>query len=87
MVRPRDGRERIFQKAAFVQRVGVQLDLEIELVGDRQAACRSRRASTPQSSWIFRPMHAAFDLIEQRAAREVLPRPRKPKLIGQCSAA
>ena len=35
---PADGRQRVFNKAGFVQRVGMDHHLHIHLVGDRQAA-------------------------------------------------
>ena len=41
----------------------------------------------PQSSWIFRPTQPVSICSTSDAGLCELPRPRKPKLIGHCSAA
>ena len=81
-----DGRQRVLDEAALVQRVGVELDLEIELVGDAEAGVDGRRHD-PQSSWILRPRQPVSSCSTSEAGLCELPRPRKPKFIGQCSAA
>ena len=42
-----EGRDRIFDKAAFVQCVGVDKNLNIHVVRDRQATVDGRRALFP----------------------------------------
>ena len=84
MVRPLDRREGVFEEAALVQRVGMQLHLEIELVGDRQTRVDHRGHRAPVLVNL-QPEAPAFHLVDERArACDELPRPRKPKLIGHC---
>ena len=61
-----DGGERILQEPAFVQRVGVQLHLEVELVGDRKTGVDHRRHRAPVLVDLEADA-AAGDLIEDRA--------------------
>ena len=42
-----DRGERLFEEPAFVQRVGVQLDLKVELVSDREAGVDDRGHRAP----------------------------------------
>ena len=42
-----DGGERILDEAGFVERVGVELDLKVEVVGDLQAGVDGRRHRAP----------------------------------------
>ena len=42
-----DGGQGVFEEARFVQRVGVELDLKIHFVGDREAAIDGRRHGAP----------------------------------------
>ena len=42
-----DRGQRVLEEAGLVERVGVDLDLEVELVGDAEGRCRSRPASRP----------------------------------------
>ena len=88
IVRPLNARDRVFHEARLVQRVGVDRHLDVALVGHATARSRWPPASMPQSSCSLRPDDAGGDLLAQRdPAREALPLPRKPRLIGNSSAA
>ena len=76
--------QRILDEAEFVQRVGMDLHLKIEIVGDREAGVDRRRHRSPVLVQLQADA-AGFELLDQRTrARCELPRPRKPKFIGQC---
>ena len=75
--------DRVFDEARFVQRVGVDRDLHVVLVGDRQAVVdrRGRRAPVLVQLQADR---AGLDLLVERArGRLALPLPRKPRFIGK----
>ena len=77
-------RDGIFDKAAFVEGVGVDTDLHIHVVGDRETGSDGRRSRAP----IFVNLEACGacqNLFDQGRSPEQLPLPRNPKLIGNPS--
>ncbi len=82
-----DGGQRVLQEAAFVQGVGVDLHLEVEFVGDLRGSSRLRRASSPSPRAASAQGSPVSICSTSDAGLCELPRPRKPKLIGQASAA
>ena len=60
-----DRLQRVLEEAALVERVGVQLDLEVELVRDAQAAVDRRRRRAPVLVDL-EPEAAGLDLLDQR---------------------
>ncbi len=60
-----DGRQRVFEKTGFIERVGVQLDLKIVFVGDFQAGVDHRRHGAPVLVDL-QPQTTAAQLPEQR---------------------
>ena len=86
MVRPPMRLERRLDEAGFVQRVGVDRHLDVELVGDPQAASIAAGV-VPQSSCSFSPIAPASTCSTSGPARLALPLPRKPRFIGNASAA
>ncbi len=60
-----DGSERVLHEAGFVERVGVKLDLKVEIVGDFQAGVDGRRHRAP----VFvdlQPDAAGLHLLDDR---------------------
>ena len=60
-----DRGKRILEEAALIQRVGMDLDLKVELVGDRRQVSITAGIE-PQSSCSLRPMQPALDLLDDR---------------------
>ena len=79
---PLEGGDRVFHEAGFVERVGVDGDLDVVVVGDREAA-RMAAGVVPQSSWILRPAAPAWICSTSGPLPGELPLPSSPKLIGQ----
>ena len=79
-------RQRILDETGFVQRVGVDGHLDIEVLCDRQAVVDRRRRGAPVLVQ-FQPDRAGGDLFGQGPGREALPLPRNPRLTGNASAA
>ena len=76
-----EGGDRVFDEARLVQRVGMDRDLHVELVGDaRQQSIAG--GVVPQSSCSLRP-HAPAAPARRAAGCEALPLPKKPRLIGK----
>ena len=57
-----EGGDRVLDVAGLVERVGVDGDLDVHIVGDRQRR-RIAAGVVPQSSWILRPAAPAQDLL------------------------
>ena len=76
-----DRRERGLDEARFVERVGVDRDLDVEFVGDAQRGIDRRRRRAP----VFVQLEsdrAGLDLLAQCGRRLALPLPRKPRFIA-----
>ena len=87
IVRPSIAAHRVLVEARLVQRVGVDLDLHVELVAGAQRRLDHRRHRAPvlvDLQTDARPPRPARAAARRRSA---LPLPRKPKLIGHASAA
>ena len=67
-MRPRDRRDRVFDEAGFVQRVGVDRDLDVELVGHGETFDRSPPASSPVLVQL-QAERAGAHLLAQRVRR------------------
>ncbi len=82
-----EGGEGVFDKARFVERVGVDGDLHVGLVGHVQAVVDGGGRGAP----VFVQLQAdgaGLDLLDAAArGRLALPLPRKPRFIGKASAA
>ncbi len=65
---PVDRRNRVFDESGFVQRVGVNRDLHVELVGDRQALVDRRRRRAPVLVQL-QADRAGANLLAQRLGR------------------
>ena len=74
-------RDRVFDETGFVQRVGMNGDLHVVFVGDRQRGIDrgGRRAPVLVE---LQSHGAGQDLLDQRLGLAALPFPRKPKFIG-----
>ena len=79
-------RDRVLDEARFVERVGVDRDLHVVFVGDRQAAVDRGRRRAPVLVQL-QADGAGLDLLAQRLGLAALPLPRKPRFIGKASAA
>ena len=76
-------RDRVFDEARFVQRVGVDRHLHVDLVGHRQAVVDRRRRRAPVLVQL-QADRAGLDLLVAAArGRLALPLPRKPRFIGK----
>ena len=81
-----EGRDSIFDKAAFVQRVGVDENLDIHLVGHGQTAVDGRGSRTP----VFMKFQAAcpgFDLLDEPCRQACIAFAEESKIHGKASAA
>jgi hypothetical protein len=81
-----DRRHRVLDEAGFVQRVGVDHHLHVEVVGDGNAAIDGRGRG-PQSSWSFRAQAPASTISTKAPGKEALPLPERPMFIGNPSSA
>ena len=81
---PGMARDRVLDEAGFVERVGVDGDLDVD-ARRRPTDTQSIAAGVvPQSSCSLSAAGAGLDLLDQRRpAAEALPLPRKPKFIGR----
>lgn len=61
-----DGRKRIFDASAFVQSIGVDGNLDIELIGNVEAVVNDRRRCAPVLV-DFQAHRTGFDLLNQRS--------------------
>ena len=78
--------DRVLDEAEFVERVGVDRDLDVELVGDpRQQSIAA--GVVPQSSCSLSAAGAGRDISISARGSEALPLPKKPRLTGNPSAA
>ena len=81
-----DRSDGVIHEAGFIDGVGVDRDLYVVTV--RHARQASMAAGVvPQSSCSFSPQAPATTCSSSGVAREALPLPRKPKFIGNASAA
>ena len=79
--------DRGFDEARLVQRVGVDRDLHVHLVGDREAVVDRRRRRAPVLVELQARSRRPVTCSRSGSGRLALPLPRKPRFIGKASAA
>ena len=82
-----DRLQRVFDEAGFVERVGVELDLKIDARRRPAGRYRSPPASSPSLRGASGRCTPVSSCSTSGGTLCELPRPRKPKFIGQASAA
>ena len=78
--------DRAFDEPAFVQGIGVDHDLHVHVVRDREAAVDRCGRCAPVFVQL-QATRAGFDLLDQARGRLALPLPKMPKFIGNPSGA
>ena len=86
MVRPLNAATRGLDEARLVQRVGVDRDLHVHLVGDREAVVDGGGRGAPVLVQLEAD-GAGSTCSRSGPGSEALPLPRKPRFIGKASAA
>ena len=82
-----DRRDRVLDESRFVEGVGMNRDLHVEFVGDREALI-DRRGRRPPVLVQLQADRARANLLAQRFRRpSALPLPRNPKFSGNASTA
>src|SRR3954470_22664444 len=77
-----DGRNRVFNKSALVDGIGVNRNLDVVLVPDREAGIDRRRRRSPVLVQ-FQSTRACFDLMAQRITSRAISLSEEPDIDRQ----